>query len=1234
MKVKSGSFGNLLRKYRERATDPYAKTRRKLSQARMADLIREETKIAISPQQISAWELEKESFPPQGARSALDGIVKVLQRTGGIQTLDEINEFILAAGYQPPELNGSAEPSGSGPVYPRLTNQGMIHAFYEAAGSDDYWDWITRAGLVAMAVPSENRTRPYLGPAVPDMENLIDEEWIALDAALSQFVDRGGSPPPAVPEAEVEYTRRDTNIRVAKVAKAWLLQVDTLALIAAGTLDQMGGAFYSSLLADLEKREDKTDVELNQFLHDENVFPGDLRNDNPAYRSLPEDLGARVLPYAEEGRAGVFIITRKASKDDSVENFEESLRTLVENLVRVADENNVRSIALPLVGSGSGGQMPPETVSRIILETLISITNFGSVKSITLVTIADDVVLAAQRKIDLLNFNRAQEMLNDEPVGGDLLGIEEEVHAMAESLVLRDVNPPLAVGILGGWGTGKSFVMHLMQQKVTTIRTRKIFKGWPEGKDDPDANIFAGHIYQIRFNAWTYAKSNLWASLMQTIFFELNHQLSLEQKLVLEKPSLDGGQIYQLLYEPQMRTVEQNDRLGVETDQNALWETMRALKQKKLDALRDKEEQVENQKEQRDKVRADRILRLKLKKQAGEQAVILAETVLKASGEISDEQMEKLKRDLKVSTTYYRLRKIYWESRWKFAGLILLGLVLLVGSILISRVLDLSGIYQWLSPLVVTLSGLLMRVMPDVLRWAGQVNQMIDSYENVTEDELDEWETIWRKELAKERLGEEREKERDDVEKIDQSAQSMEDKLKKLKVLADKGNLAAIDRRLAYLQGQADEQRRLLGPTADYVSLVDFVQARLDEKYYENKLGLMHQVKQDIDELTDGLVIQDWDAPDVKDKKKALFPRGKARVVLYIDDLDRCQPKRVVEVMEAVQLLLNTRLFVVVLGLDTRYVTRALEKEYKEILQREGDPSGLDYIEKIIQIPYRVRPIEKDGLKNYLDQQMDVQLTEPGDVSSGSGQLAAGADLVNLSESGDDEGQPDPVKIEDNVVDSSQEIIQQIPERDLTLEVIRFQPSDKRDLEACCNQIQLTPRSVKRLVNVFKLVKIFWFRKYGGDKPRLVKQTMLGLLALSAGYPEVMREIFAEFELRYRDPLEVKKTVSYFLEEYLQQIKSPNQWQVDRFEKDFRALRDIASDDENESFEFFEITMEKFEQVTFNLVRSFSFVGDPTFAINPSGDNPPPAGPGGMPSAVGPVSKGTDYAYPPAGRSE
>ena len=120
-----------------------------------------------------------------------------------------------------------------------------------------------------------------------------------------------------------------------------------------------------------------------------------------------------------------------------------------------------------------------------------------------------------------------------------------------------------------------------------------------------------------------------------------------------------------------------------------------------------------------------------------------------------------------------------------------------------------------------------------------------------------------------------------------------------------------------------------------------------------------------------------------RDALKEYFPRGPARVILYIDDLDRCPPNRVVEVLEAVQLLLNTKLFVVVLGIDDRYIARALEQVYQGVLKRGGQPSGIDYLEKIIEIPYRLRPLSPTNVDSYLRSQLKLrQPTSPKQTQS------------------------------------------------------------------------------------------------------------------------------------------------------------------------------------------------------------------------------------------------------------
>ena len=105
------------------------------------------------------------------------------------------------------------------------------------------------------------------------------------------------------------------------------------------------------------------------------------------------------------------------------------------------------------------------------------------------------------------------------------------------------------------------------------------------------------------------------------------------------------------------------------------------------------------------------------------------------------------------------------------------------------------------------------------------------------------------------------------------------------------------------------------------------------------------------------------------------------RIVLYIDDLDRCPGERVVRVLEAIHLLLAFELFAVVVGVDIRWAARSLAEKYPLHLSagvfeghsgnpafaRAGDGvSALDYLGKIFQIPFWLPPMEEDASRNMI----------------------------------------------------------------------------------------------------------------------------------------------------------------------------------------------------------------------------------------------------------------------------
>lgn len=94
------------------------------------------------------------------------------------------------------------------------------------------------------------------------------------------------------------------------------------------------------------------------------------------------------------------------------------------------------------------------------------------------------------------------------------------------------------------------------------------------------------------------------------------------------------------------------------------------------------------------------------------------------------------------------------------------------------------------------------------------------------------------------------------------------------------------------------------------------------------------------------------------------------RIVIYIDDLDRCEPTKIVSVLEAIKLFLDLKHAVVLLAVDRDIVQRGIRYFYKDF---EVDPATAqhlttDYLDKIIQLPIYLPPIHNDQVETYIDQ--------------------------------------------------------------------------------------------------------------------------------------------------------------------------------------------------------------------------------------------------------------------------
>jgi len=88
------------------------------------------------------------------------------------------------------------------------------------------------------------------------------------------------------------------------------------------------------------------------------------------------------------------------------------------------------------------------------------------------------------------------------------------------------------------------------------------------------------------------------------------------------------------------------------------------------------------------------------------------------------------------------------------------------------------------------------------------------------------------------------------------------------------------------------------------------------------------------------------------------------RIVVFIDDLDRCLPEKVVGLLESIKLFLDLSGYLFLIGVDKVVLTKAISYHYRFFNSTIGESgerqiiSPDDYLDKMIQLPFEIPPIE------------------------------------------------------------------------------------------------------------------------------------------------------------------------------------------------------------------------------------------------------------------------------------
>jgi hypothetical protein len=276
-----------------------------------------------------------------------------------------------------------------------------------------------------------------------------------------------------------------------------------------------------------------------------------------------------------------------------------------------------------------------------------------------------------------------------------------------------------------------------------------------------------------------------------------------------------------------------------------------------------------------------------------------------------------------------------------------------------------------------------------------------------------------------------------------------------------------------------------------------FAEALKSPKYdYSTQLGFLDTFEKDFEEIIGRSVL-----PSISNHP--------GKLVIFIDDLDRCTPTQTAEVIEAINLFLDSRGCVFILGMDMAIVAASIETKHEQLAKvlRQNSPdlvsAGALFLDKIIQIPLNVPRASDKSSQSLVKQMFHKQLPKLP-------KRRQAPPTASLPESAQPSPPVTPSTATSTPPDSKTDPVSR------THEKVSFARADIQDaIQIGSRLFNENIRQIKRFVNVFRL------QIYISDKRQLLsddKKTGLSpdqlavWVAWQMRWPELTRQMMNPLE--------------------------------------------------------------------------------------------------------------------------
>ncbi|MEO0472303.1 MAG: P-loop NTPase fold protein, partial [Bacteroidota bacterium] len=506
---------------------------------------------------------------------------------------------------------------------------------------------------------------------------------------------------------------------------------------------------------------------------------------------------------------------------------------------------------------------------------------------------------------------------------------------------------------------------------------------------------YCKNISQIEFNAWHYIDTNLWASLITNIFEDLNTYVGNVSQEVK-----DELELYKNLATTQdLLRAEEARKDQLDEEMKGLQKTLASLEEERTDLRKELKDvgikeiwtvlsQQEDVKDTHKKIKENLT---EARKQLGIDEAMEARDELMADVASLQGYYEETKIRSRLTTWFNEFKKMGQKSKWFLIIFIVVPLVAMILGPLIPDSTDswLSGSLVEAASKVIAVIFALLKILPNAIEAAREALSKINkgvAYLESARTQLGQLQ-----DLASTKLDLELARKKEELSR------------KAEEIIATKASIQALESDFKSIEAeiQAIQEGKRLSA---------FIEKRLSSNEYQRHLGLISVIREDFEKLASYLQDREYLSRILsrkEEKEEGPFQLEKVskidRIILYIDDLDRCPPEKVVEVLQAVHLILAFPLFVVVVGVDVRWISKSLIKQYGSMLapiQSSGIVSGasineqaekslqysenatpFDYLEKIFQIPFRLVDMDDFGKKRYINHLLDGDMEKAQKVS-------------------------------------------------------------------------------------------------------------------------------------------------------------------------------------------------------------------------------------------------------------